>query len=245
MNEKNHILKQLRAAGVKGKQKPFVASLPDDDLFYVFTQLQNGSSNRSIARALIYRSVVEGSENSVAQSIGKMKRRIEPLLRRAACSEISLPSPGKIMKSIDGLEPDIQLERIRRIEKTYGELIQQMIDECEDSALLPLDFPKHVTSLSTLVKIRMRMEEKAPKRARPQPISDAQFEADADYAMRNFVRNDGDKMIRMAQKFLDLIKEHEVELEYDENTGQYEHVEGWRKKGAQICTEVHGNTQGP
>lgn len=223
------LLQEIReAAAVEGKEQPILAKLPDKDLAFLFSQVKNGAGNRAIARALRGRLSLTGSENSLAQSIGKFRARVGYLFKQRSNSD--LPSRlRKLCKEVaENSEEDLEL--IEQIEKDYGNLINERIAEAREQGTLPMDLHKHVQSLATLRKTRQRLEKEA-KDSFLIPPRDAEFEKRANAVHDAFVGSDGEKMIRAANLFLEKAQKFCVTMEFDPKTGEYKpETEGKRKR---------------
>jgi hypothetical protein len=94
----NEIIKSLRNRSfIKGKQKTWVSDLTDEQLWTIFVKIKNGETNTEIARHIQEKLGVmsESSMRSVAQAIGKFKKRV---------GDISLLPAPKEIEEMGGLE---------------------------------------------------------------------------------------------------------------------------------------------
>ncbi len=106
MNAEHEIIvNQIRALARSSRgQSQNILALSDDAIYQIYHQLQSGAGNRSTARFLRERYKVCGSENSLQQSIGKLKKKIEPLLRVAPIAAPKTSLEAKV-KEIEHFTP--------------------------------------------------------------------------------------------------------------------------------------------
>jgi hypothetical protein len=228
MNSENQlIVNQIRALARSARgQSPNILSLSDDAIYQVYHQLRTGAGNRATARFLRERYNVGGSENSLQQSIGKLKKKIEPLLRTAP---ISAPKPAleAKIKEIDHLPSDKKLTSLEQIEHDYRELINNALNHSREAGTLTSDLHKHVTALANLTKTRAQLE----KASLANPGRSASF-YESEEAQRIMKRRsdlvldcigeDADKMIKWTWDFLAEAEKHVIRMNFNNENGEYE-----------------------
>jgi len=213
-------VKQIRELGRGSRGKPpELWALGDATLHRVFFLLRNGCSNRSIARELKARFGLKSSENSVQQQVGKLRKRIAPLLRTVPPQE-----PVADISEIDRLPAEERLGRLMEIEKSYGDLIEEMLAAARDNdGLMTSDMAKHVKALSTIAKTRAQLESSGGQKNAGQPLGpginvNLEFESKAALAHDWLTSGgDGEKMVRAATNFLAEIEKRCITVEQNEH----------------------------
>ncbi len=206
-------------------QSQDLLSLDDEAIYQIFHQLQNGSGNRSTARFLREKYNIGGSENSLQQSIGKLKKKIEPLLRNAPVKRPE-PSLEKRIKEVNNCPSDEKLATLRQIEADYRDLINSAISKSKEAGILSADLHKHITALANLSKTRAQLEKDVLKDSTKSFIDDftAIDERRSKIVLDRYIGNDGQKMVRAAQAFLEGIEKKCVKMNLNPETGEYEKV---------------------
>ncbi len=207
-------------------QSQNLLSLDDEAIYQIFHQLQNGSGNRATARFLREKYNIGGSENSLQQSIGKLKKKIEPLLRNAPVKRPE-PSLDKRIKEVDDDYPsDKKLATMSQIEADYRDLINSAISKSKEAGILSADLHKHITALANLSKTRAQLKKEALKDS-PQTSIDDSNEMDerrSKIILDRYIGNDGQKMARAAHAFLEELSKKCVTMNLNPETGEYEKV---------------------
>jgi len=203
--------------GARGRET-FVLSLSDEAIYAVYLQLKNGASNRSVARLLQAKYSLQSSENSLQQGISKLRKRISPLLET--------PSIDRIEETIadsERLPPEERLTITRQIEKDYYLSIEIAAAEARKKGVLIHDLPKHLSAVTDLSKTADQLEEdlKEKKRAADKASFERELKEKSDFALKHFIGNDGNKLLRAADKLLTQIKEASVKMEWDEETQKF------------------------
>ena len=206
-------------------QSQDLLSLDDEAIYQIFHQVQNGSGNRSTARFLREKYNIGGSENSLQQSIGKLKKKIEPLLRNAPVKRPE-PSLEKRIKEVNNCPSDEKLATLRQIEADYRDLINSAISKSKEAGILSADLHKHITALANLSKTRAQLEKDVLKDSTKSFIDDftAIDERRSKIVLDRYIGNDGQKMVRAAQAFLEGIEKKCVKMNLNPETGEYEKV---------------------
>ena len=218
-------LKLLRKqARIGGKRAPLVAELPDDALEFVYDQIRGGASNRSIARALKAKLQLTGSENSIAQSVAKLRKRTSSLLKPTASSNVWEPVPS-IHQADSGnreISQETELETIKKVESSYGALIEAQVAKAQSNGLIPSDLAKHVKALAELSKVRHRLEKASQGDAWPGVKKPEDLEIDrlSNLVLTHVIGDDKEKYIRGAQKFLEAIMNDPNIVDIDPETGE-------------------------
>lgn len=122
---RDYIMQQLRErACVRGKERTWISTLTDEQLYQVFLRLRNGESSRAIAKDIQQRWKINpgSSVHSLAQGVSKYRRRIAHLLLDRPPDSIGSPIPVAIegndyLEGTEGMEliARFQLERIKRM----------------------------------------------------------------------------------------------------------------------------------
>ncbi len=178
--------------------------------------MKRGLSSRAIARFL-RKSGMNGSENSLQQTLSLFRKRIGPLLSGESAPP-SLPrSPLKIPAEVSCLPADEMLSTVRDIVKAYGQGISQLAKAAaENGGAMTEDLSKHVKSYSALVATQARLEATVVK-SRPVALTaDPSFDELANRA-HDYIGSDGDKMVKASQKFLMRLEKKCIALEQDSN----------------------------
>jgi hypothetical protein len=116
---KAEMIKTLRERScVKGKQETWISGLSDKQLYSVFIKIKGGGSNRSIARYVkkYFLKDTKSSIHSLAQGVGKFKKRIADLLLPEKAKDLSLnfESEMSLLDPIQKLELNEQLAALQR-----------------------------------------------------------------------------------------------------------------------------------
>jgi hypothetical protein len=101
MNTEHQIIvNQIRALARSARgQSQNILSLSDEAIYQIYHQIKSGAGNRSTARFLRENYNVGGSENSIQQSIGKLKKKIEPLLRTSPTTTPKVSLEAKVKEA--------------------------------------------------------------------------------------------------------------------------------------------------
>jgi hypothetical protein len=225
-NKQITVVQIRRLAKSSRGQSQNLLSLDDEAIYQIFYQLQNGSGNRATARFLREKYNIGGSENSLQQSIGKLKKKIEPLLRNVPVKRPE-PSLGKRIKEVDDYPSDKKLATLSQIEADYRDLINDAISKSREAGILSADLHKHITALSNLSKTRAPMEKDSLKDSPQSPIKESTESEEklSKLVLDRYIGNDGQKMARAAQAFLMGLEKKCVTMNLNPDTGEYEKVE--------------------
>lgn len=232
--ENQNTVNQIRRLAQSSRgQTQSILSLPDEAIYQIYHQLQSGAGNRSTARFIRETYRIGGSENSLQQSIGKLKKKIEPLLRAAPITAPTTSLEAKI-KEIEHLPSDKKLATLEQIEREYRELIGNVITNSKEAGIISSDLHKHITALATISKTRAQLEKDSL--ANPsQPASFYESE-EAQRIMKrrsdlvlDYIGEDADKMVKAAWDFLAECEKHLVTMNLSRETGEYELVEPRKK----------------
>jgi hypothetical protein len=232
--EKQNTVNQIRRLAKSSRgQTQSILSLSDEAIYQVFHQLNNGGGNRSTARFLRENYNVGGSENSLQQSVGKLKKKIEPLLRTAPITVPKVSLEAKV-KEIKHLPHDKKLATLEEIEREYRELINDALKHSREAGVLSSDLHKHVTALASLSKTRAQLEKDSiANPGRPASFYESE-EAQRIMKRRSdlvldYIGEDADKMIKWAWNFLAEAEKHVIRMNFNNETGEYEEVEPRKK----------------
>ena len=236
MNAEHEIIvNQIRALARSSRgQSQNILALSDDAIYQVYHQLQSGAGNRSTARFLREKYNVGGSENSLQQSIGKLKKKIEPLLIMAPTKAPTSTLEAKV-KEIDRLPQDKKLASLEEIEREYRELINNALNDSREAGILSSDLHKHIAALATISKTRAQLEKDSianPSRSGSfYESEEAQriMKRRSDLVLEHYIGQDGDKMIKAAWAFLAEAEKHVIKMNLNPETGEYEPVKPFKK----------------
>jgi hypothetical protein len=204
-----------------GKEKPFLYSLKDDELYNIYERLRNRESTRAIARYLITKLDLNVSENSLAQAIAKVQKRISALLKGPVGNEcISATDLGD--KSTN-LNVSAQIKRLRSLADSYARQVDQAIDQGRKSGLIPEKIDRHMAALGSVVKTLSQLEEEDEVfrlALLREAIEDLRNRM-SDYLIHEFIAEDREKMAQVAHDFLVEASKHAMLVVKDEITGKY------------------------
>lgn len=232
--ERQNTVNQIRALARSSRgQSQNILALSDEAIFQIYHQLKNGAGNRSTARFLREKYNLGGSENSLQQSIGKLKKKIEPLLRTGPITTPTTSLEAKI-KEIDHLPSDKKLATLEQIEREYQELINNALSNSKKAGVLSSDLHKHITALATISKTRAQLEKDSL--ANPGRLGSYYESDEAQQIMKrrsdlvlDYIGDDSDKMVKWAWDFLAECEKHVVKMNRNPETGEYELVEPRKK----------------
>ncbi len=230
-NSRLQIISEIKRLGKSKRGKDLgLLQFPDDCLFQIYLQLKAGAGNRSIARMLQTRYGVARSENSIQQAVSLLRKRIAPLLDS---QNTELPStPIRVPNGLSDMPLDDALDMIDSILKSYGSAIKQVVEAADyNDGMLTEDVSKHVKAYSSLVGVKARLQKSEKRVPSSDYVDNTQFERRSKLVLDNFVGDDGEKMVRSADKLLKVLETRCVTMELDPETGEYEKVEP-RKKSA-------------
>lgn len=228
------IVNQIRALARSSRgQTQSILSLSDEAIFQIYHQLKNGAGNRSTARFLREKYSLGGSENSLQQSIGKLKKKIEPLLRTVPKNVPASTLKDKI-KEIERLPYEKKLASLEQIERDYRELISDAISDSKEAGIISSDLHKNIAALANLTKTRAQLEKDSlANPGRPGSYYESE---EAQQIMKrrsdlvlDYIGEDGDKMVKAAWDFLARCEKHLVKMNRNPVTGEYELVEPRKK----------------
>lgn len=159
--EKRRIARRMRemSRGERGKRLALL-DLSNDGLYDIYYLLRSDASSRGVARHLIEKHGVVGSENSGRQTVSKLKARIGPLLED--------PMPLQRVRvpdfSEDGLPFPDRIQQLRDVERSYGALVKESLKSAakRGTPLTP-DMTKHVKALAELGKTLERLDQTYPR----------------------------------------------------------------------------------
>ena len=218
------IVSEIRRLGKSNRGKELsLLQLSDDCLYQIYLQLKAGVSNRSIARLLQSRYGVARSENSIQQAVSLLAKRITPLLdsRNTGLPAAPITAPP----GLSDIPADDALEMIDAIIKPYGNAIKNMVvaANCNDR-MLTEDISKHAKALSALLTAQERLQRSRKRMPYSDFEENAEMERRSKLVLDKYVGNDGNKMIRSADKLLKALEEKCVKMELDDETGKYKPV---------------------
>jgi hypothetical protein len=223
-NSKLEIISEIRRLGKSNRGKDLgLLQLSDDCLYQIYLQLKAGVSNRSIARMLQTRYGVARSENAIQQGVSLLRKRIAILLESP---KTGLPfTPITVPSGLSDMPIDDAVDTLDSIVAAYGNSIKQMFEaaECSDG-MLTEDISKHVKAYTALVAAKTRLQRSAKRISANEYINDAEFERRSKLVLEKYVGDDGQKMIKSADKLLKVLETRCVTMELDPETGQYETV---------------------
>jgi hypothetical protein len=236
MNAEHQItVNQIRALARSSRgQSQNILALNDEAIYQIYHQLQSGAGNRSTARFLREKFNVGGSENSIQQSIGKLKKKIEPLLRTAPRTVPKTSLEAKV-KEIEHLPHDKKLATLEQIERDYRELINNALNHSREAGVLSSDLHKHIAALATISKTRAQLEKDSiANPGRPASFYESEeaqriMKRRSDLVLEHYIGEDGDKMIKAAWDFLAEAEKHVIKMNLNPETGEYEPVKPYKK----------------
>ena len=216
---REYIIDQLRErASVRGKQKTWVSAMNDEQLYELFLRLRNAESAKSIARYSQQAWSVnpDSSVHSISQGILKFKRRIAHLLLTQPPADVSSAPANELMAS-DQLEG---LEGMERIAQLQLERIQRMIAEELETGVRHTSVSRELQALSTLMKCQMQLKEWDIMHEGNDPVKRRRLERMKRRYTRHFFNlmdfdDEGDRFVKAAQRLMEMVEEHAVEVEVD------------------------------
>jgi tRNA U54 and U55 pseudouridine synthase Pus10 len=223
-NERTIIVGNIRKLGESNRGKELgLLQLSDDCLYEVYLQLKAGVSNRSIARMLQSRYGVDRSENSIQQTVSLLAKRIAPILNRP-CVKLPVntitPPPG-----LSNMPTDEVLDLLEEIMIPYGQSIKHRVEPgARHDGYLTEDVSKHVKVYATLVATREKLQRTQKRSTSNHLVDHTAMDRRSKLVLEKCVCDDGEKMIRSADKFLKALEAKCVEMEINAETGEYEVV---------------------
>jgi len=221
---KKDIIEHLRRfSSVPGKEKTWIGRLNDNELFELFIKLRNGESARAIARhaQIVWKVGQKSSIHSISQGVLKFKERISHLLL--------FPSSATDEANASGYPPTCDenspLETMENIAREYEARIKRMIAEEKESGI---KYPVLNRDLQALAALRKAiLKQKEWEATHEDPLKRKRFERMEQTMNRRFSRlienfgEDGqDRMIRAANRLLELAEQKAVSM-YREEDGTY------------------------
>ena len=236
MNAEHEIIvNQIRRLAKSSRgQSQNILALSDDAIYQIYHQLQSGAGNRSTARFLREKFNVGGSENSLQQSVGKLKKKIEPLLRTAPITALRTSLEAKV-KETDHLPHDKKLATLEEIEREYRELINNALNDSREAGILSSDLHKHIAALATISKTRAQLEKDSIANPnRPASFCESEeaqqiMKRRSDLVLEHYIGEYGDKMVKAVWDFLAEAEKHVIKANRNPETGEYELVEPRKK----------------
>jgi hypothetical protein len=117
------------------------------------------------------------------------------------------------------------IDTIDSILKSYGSAIKQVVEAADyNDGMLTEDVSKHVKAYSSLVGTKSRLQKSEKQVPSNDYIDIAAFERRSKLVLEKFVKDDGSKMIRSADKLLKALEARCVKMEIDEESGRYKLV---------------------
>jgi len=234
MSGRDKLLKQIRVLG-KGTRgaSPAILELADDTLYEVFEQLKRGLSCRAVARYL--RSIgMNGSENSLQQTLSLLRKRVAPLLRVEESAAPALPQAAhKLPENFSSLPHEEALSTLTEVVKNYGEWLRQVTQKAaQNGTPISEDVAKHMKAYDTLLARKTRLEQNAVKDTPVQSTGEDPEDSRFLEALANkahdwlFADGDGDEMIKASKRFLARLAPLCIQVEKDPVTGKWRKVTG-------------------
>lgn len=224
MTMKRNVIENLRRfSSIPGKEKTWIGRLKDNELFELFIKIKNGESARAIARhaQTVWKVGQKSSIHSVSQGVLKFRERISHLLLfpSSATDEANAP----VFPST--CDEDGPLETMENIAREYEARIKRMIAEEKETGVKYPHLNRDLQALGSLRKAILRQSEwetihedplKRKKYERMEQTVDRRFNR----LMENLGEDGRDRMIRAANRFLELIEQKSVPL-YQKEDGTY------------------------
>jgi hypothetical protein len=230
---KKDITDQLRRfASVPGKQRTSVSELTDDQLYELFLRLRNAEGAASIARHAqkVWKVNPHSSTHSISQGILKFRQRIAHLLLTG-----SIPNADGISNLDFTLSPEegSTLEIMEALAKDYQARVKAMIDEEKETGV---KYPFINRDLQALANLRKAiLKQKEWELTHEDPLKRKEYEKMGKRIERRFnglmeyLGEDGqDRMIRAADRFLELAEQHVLTM-YRKEDGTYTLVDPEKK----------------
>jgi hypothetical protein len=231
MDEKTrgYIIEQLRkCATIPGKEKTWASKLDDKQIFNLFIKLRNGESARAIAKHVAdnWQIHTTASLHGIAQNVLKFKRRathllIAPLQKTNVASQYNTISDSGFHSSLESLE-----SLAGNLERRIGDIMQQ---EKETGIRFPLS--KEISALSTLKKMILKEKQFELMHTGNDPLLLRKKIKEEDRFKRTFdafvdsLPDEGKNIIAAGQRFIELVEENAVALNYNHLTGKLEPIE--------------------
>lgn len=222
-----YLIQQIRACLCKpGKQEPAANKLTDEQLFEVFSRLRKGQNANEIARYAqrAWGFMADRSPHTVGQAIRKLQKRVSHLILEPSQAEIPLTGPLSVTVSPKGLAGHQRL---------YDEMLERtlrLLEEERRSGILYKDLAKDALAVSSLSKSLLKMKEFEAIRLDPLEVYKRQKqEIDKQRSFNLLVSetlkmsdSEQSRMIRAADRFLELAEEDAITLEEAEG-GTWKH----------------------
>jgi hypothetical protein len=123
------------------------------------------------------------------------------------------------------MPPEEALDIIDSILKSYGNAIKQNVEAADyNDGMLTEDVSKHVKAYSSLVGTKARLQKSEKRVPSNDYVDNAEFDRRSKLVLDKFVGDDGDKLIRSADKLLKALEAKCVKMELDEESGRYKVV---------------------
>jgi len=225
MEEMEKVVEELRRFSfVKRKQKTWVSTLNDRQLYALFKKIEKGESAKSIAKYVqhFWKVNPDSSVHSVSQGILKFRKRIDHLLQKPETKDLD----RNILQEQFNLDPVQSLETNERIAERLRNRIEKMMAEERDLNVIYPTLSRDVQALSTLQKTIMKQKEFQIKNEFRDPLKLLVEEKNRKEIEGKFQRLmdrkdiDHDRLLKATQKFLELAEEKSL-LMIETPNGKY------------------------
>lgn len=220
---KHFIVHLRRFSFVPGKERTWISKLGDDQLYQLFLKIRNGESARAIASYVLtaWKVGQKASVHSTSQAILKFKERISHLLLSPPSATDKANAPGFPPMC----DEDSPLERMEYLAEEYELRIKKMISEEKETGMKYPFLNRDLQALATLRKAILKQKEweathedplKRERRKRMEQNMGRKFDA----LMQNFDENGRDRLIKAAERMLELAEERSL-IMYKKEDGTY------------------------
>jgi hypothetical protein len=212
---KSQVIKKLRELSqVTGKQKTWISTCSDDQLYELFLRLRNGESARSIAQYVqkVWKLFARGNIHSLSQGILKFQKRINDLLQASLIPANNEPVEEKISKQEDH-DDLLSLDRVVRLQR---ERVERMMKEEKELGVKHSNLSRDIQSLAALTKVLVKEKEFAirhaidPVRERENEIRGRRIDKNFNAWMDNTTQEGRERMVDIMDRFIQKIAEHSI-----------------------------------
>jgi hypothetical protein len=220
---KKFITRQLREkAFIKGKERTWISSCSDEQLYQIYLLIRAGNSARSIAQIIKeeWKVKSESDIHSLSQGILKFKGRIKEFLELEMGNPAAQESDAASLVKPENLDDLMGLERLVKLHRA---LVERMIKEEQENGIRHPSLSKDIQSLAALSKVLTREKEFALKHADNDPVKRREEEIRTQRMKANFdafLAKTSDesraRLIRAVEKLLESAAQDVVEIDVEE-----------------------------
>jgi len=214
---KKEIIKQLMSLSrIRNKEKTWISDLSDDQIYDIYLKLRCGESLQAIAKHAkqVWKINTSSSIHSIAQGIGKYKKRISHLLT----SSPKTPNEDDYSSIQDESENEGSLMRMERMAFDLEGRIKRMMSEERKTGVIYPHLNKDIQSLANLRKSIIKQKDwEMNHRDSIQEEKDKLIEKNIRMRfdkVTSFLTDDGrSRLVSALQRFLELAEKSTILME--------------------------------